>query len=226
MLETFLNKYPLKSFDKGQLILVEGEVPSSAYVVKTGIVKMYNLTSEGEEKPISLIMAYDVLPFEWLFGNFKHVIYYYEAFTSTKMYCVPPEEYKRFILKNPGALEQAFKHLADRHIAALMRINALEYSKAAGKVIHMLHLLCLRYGRDLKPNVVKILIPLTHQDIANFMGLTRETTGIELKKLERSGVLTYHKQNYVVNTNKLNDLLDEEYDLGRTNHNPNLEITL
>lgn len=222
----FLGKYPVKSFDKGQVILVEGEIPRCAYVVKTGIVKMYNLTSKGEEKPISLIMAYDVVPLIWIFGNFKRVIYYYEAFTNAKLYCVPPDEYREFILNDHEALQQGFKHLCDRYISSLMRINALEYSKASEKVVHMLHYLCFRYGRDIKADVVKIMIPLTHQDLANFMGLTRETTGIELKKLERSGVLTYNKQNYIVQTSKLNELLDEEYDLGRLSFNPHLDIPL
>ncbi len=222
----FLSKYPVKTFEKGQLILCEGEVPASAYIVKTGIIKMYNLTSRGEEKPMALALAYDAVPFGWLFGKFKHAIYYYEAFTDTKAYVVPPEDYRNFILNNHDALQQAFHHTADMYIGSLMRINALEYSKASEKVVHMLHYLCFRYGRDVKEDVVKILIPLTHQDLANFLGLTRETTGIELKKLEKKGIITYNHQNYIVQTDKLNELLDEEYDLGRLSYNPNLSIPL
>jgi CRP-like cAMP-binding protein len=225
-IQDFLGKYPVKTFEKGQIILCEGEAPKSAYIVKTGIVKMYNLTAQGEEKPISLAMAYDPVPPEWLFGKFKYVIYYYEAFTACELHVVPAEEYRQFITSNPEALEQAFKYMADRYIGSLMRINALEYSKASEKIIHMLHYLCFRYGRDVKPHLVKILVPLTHQDLANFLGLTRETTGIELKKLEKQGIISYSKQSYIVRTNKLNELLDEEYDLGRTDYNPNRMIPI
>jgi DNA-binding transcriptional regulator LsrR (DeoR family) len=70
----------------------------------------------------------------------------------------------------------------------------------------------VRYGHDVRQNVVKVSLPLTQQDLANFMGLTRETTGIELKRLEKSGVISYNRQNYIVRTDKLNELLDEDYE--------------
>ena len=46
------------------------------------------------------------------------------------------------------------------------------------------------------------------------MGLTRETTGIELKKLEKEGVISYRRQNYLIRTDRLNEVLDDEYDPG------------
>lgn len=67
----------------------------------------------------------------------------------------------------------------------------------------------------MKKHTVKILLPLTQQDLANFMGLTRETTSIELKKLQDQKILSYRQQKYTVHTNRLNELLDEEYDQGR-----------
>jgi CRP-like cAMP-binding protein len=214
-LQDFLKQYHVKRFSKGELILVQGEVPTCMYVIKTGVVKTYNLTSAGEEKPIMYDIKDEMFPIGWIYKKLKYAQYYYEAFTDCELYCISREDYTDFIRKNPDELYDVFSHFVGRYINYQMRINALEQSKANSKVINTLHFLCLRFGRDIKPDVVRIELPFTQQDLANLMGLTRETTGIELKKLQRQGILTYKKQYYLVKTDKLNDLLDEDYEHGR-----------
>lgn len=210
----FYEKYPVRRFQKGEIVLVQGEVPKSAYVVKTGIVKSYNLTAQGEEKPIGFDTVGELFPIGWTFGKARFAQFYHEAFTDCEVYAVPHTEYVQHLKDNPKELFDSFDAFISRFINHQMRINALEQSKAAAKVLYTIHFLCLRYGTELKENQVRIELPLTQQDLANFMGLTRETTGIELKKLQRAGVLSYRKQNYVVKTDKLEELLDEDYDQG------------
>jgi CRP/FNR family transcriptional regulator len=214
-LDDFLNQYHVKRFSKGELILVQGEVPTCAYIIKSGVVKNYNLTSLGEEKPIMYDIKDEMFPIGWMYHKLKYAQYYYEAFTDCEVYCVPRAEFTEFIKKNPEALYQIHSFFIGRYINYQMRINALEQSKASSKVVNTLHFLCLRFGRDIKKDTVRIDLPFTQQDLANLMGLTRETTGIELKKLQRSGVLTYRKQYYIIRTDKLDELLDEDYEQGR-----------
>lgn len=210
----FLQKYRTRKFDKGELILVQGETPDCVYILKKGVVKTYNLTSQGEEKPIGFDIQGDIFPLAWAFGQVNRISYYHEAFTKCELYCVPREDYKAYITKNTPRLMGVFDKFMSKYVLYQLRINALEQSKAAAKVLNTIHFLCLSFGVEIKKDVVKIQIPFTQQDLANFMGLTRETTGIELKKLQRKGVLTYKRQNYIIRTDKLNDLLDEEYDMG------------
>lgn len=210
----FYEKYPIRRFQKGEIILVQGEVPKSAYVLKKGVVKSYNLTAQGEEKPISFDVVGEMFPIAWIFGKAKYAQFYYEAFTDCEVYCLVPSDYLAYLKGSPEQLYTTFDGFISNHINHQMRINALEQSKAAAKVLYTIHFLCVRFGREIKENMVRIELPLTQQDLANFMGLTRETTGIELKKLQRQGVLSYRKQNYVVKTDKLDELLDEDYDQG------------
>lgn len=213
--QDFIAEHHVKRFRKGEIILVQGEVPPTAYILKKGIVKTYNLTTQGEEKPISFDLVGEIFPVAWTFNRIRYAQYYYEAFTDCEVYSVPKDEYHEFLRKHPDIVYEIFTTFVDRHINFQMRVNALEQSKAASKIINTIHFLCLHFGRDVKKDTVQIQLPLTQQDLANFMGLTRETTGIELKKLQRKGIITYRRQNYTVRTDKLNDLLDEDYDQGR-----------
>lgn len=209
-LEKFLQQYRTKQFARGEVILTEDEKPTCAYYIKSGIVKTYNLTSQGQEKPISFDTENQFFPVGWIFGKIRHTQYFYEAFTDCELYCVRREELMQYLKADPLLLYQFTDYLVKRFLHFQMRVNALEQSKAADKVIHTLHYLCVGFGRDVKKNAVQIQLPLTQQDLANFMGLTRETTGIELKKLERAKVIKYLHQRYLVYTDRLDDLLDRK----------------
>jgi CRP-like cAMP-binding protein len=209
--DQFLQRYHTKHFSKGELIFVQGEIPSCAYVIKRGVVKVYNLTSRGEEKPISYDIQHESFPIGWTFSKMSESQFFYDAYTDVELYCIPRSDYQDFLRQNPDVLYEIHSLFIRHYVHMQTRINALEQSKAAAKVVNTIHYLCLRYGKDIKKDTVKIQLPMTQQELANFMGLTRETTGIELKRLQREHVLTYRSQNYVVDTSRLNDLLDEEY---------------
>lgn len=218
--QKFLQQFRTKHFKKGEIILCQGEVPHCGYVIKTGIVKTYNLTLQGEEKPISFDTDSEVFPISWVFGKLRHAPYYHEAFTECDVYCVPRAEYMEFVESHPDYMLAMLNQFVDRCMGYQMRINALGQSKAPAKVLNMIHFLCVRFGRPVKGKTVMVQMPLTQQDLANFIGLTRETTGIELKKLQQKGVLIYKKQNYIIQTDKLNELLEEDYHLGLPNDWP------
>ncbi len=210
----FLRGFRTRRFAKGELILVQGEVPECAYVVKDGIIKTYNLTLGGEEKPIGFGVEPEIFPIAWAYRQTNHVQYYYEAFVDTELFCVPADELRSFFAAHPAAQAVLVDRLVAWQMHMQMRVNALEQSKASQKILNTIHFLCLRYGQEEAVNVVRVQLPLTQQDLANFIGLTRETTGIELKKLQERGVLSYKKQNYVVRTDVLGELLDEDYGFG------------
>lgn len=210
-LQSFFEQYHTKSYQKGAIILHQDAAPTTAYAIKKGVVKTYNLTSHGEEKPISFSTKNEVFPLGWIFGKLRRSQYYYEAFSDCVLYCVPPEDYLAFIKTNPVVMLRELERSVDDLLNYQMRVNALGQSSAAKKLLHAIHFLALCFGHDLRPDVVEIPLPLTQQDLANFIGLTRETTNAELKKLTAAKVIVNRNQTYVVRTDKLNELLDDEY---------------
>ena len=69
-----------------------------------------------------------------------------------------------------------------------------------------------RFGKKVGRDVV-IQVPLTHKDIANLVGMTRETVSIEMKKLAHRSLIGYKGKTVTVHDLvKLKDesLLDDE----------------
>jgi CRP/FNR family transcriptional regulator len=211
-LQTFLNQYKIESFKKGNVVLGQDVEPTCAYVIKKGIIKTYNITSKGEEKPIGFNVAGDIIPLGWVFNKILKSVYFYEALTNCQLYVVPKNDLLTFVQSDLDVMSRVLDRVVWRGLIHTTHINALEQSKASDKVLYTVHFLALYFGTDVKTDVVEILIPITQQDIANFTGLTRETTSAELKKLADQKVLLVRRRNYVVFTDRLNALLDDEYE--------------
>lgn len=212
-LRTFLDRHPTKTYKKGDIIIFQGEAPRHAYVVKSGIVKAYNLSVNGDEKPVGFYGEHITFPDGWVYGKLPNAIYYFEAFTSeVTVYCVDKDELAKFIKTRPELLNAELDQLLLNKLALSMRLNALQHSKASDKLLYTLHYLALGHGKRLNEQEVEITLDLTHQDFANLTGLTRETAATELNKLKRSDVIAYGKNMpYKLNLAKLTQLLNDQY---------------
>jgi CRP/FNR family cyclic AMP-dependent transcriptional regulator len=211
-LADFIEPYPTRSYQKGEIIIFQGEAPRNAFIVKSGVVKSYNLSVNGDEKPMSFYSEMGVFPAPWAFHKAPSAFYYYEAFTDCVIHSVPRDEYLDFLKTNPEAQYAALESYITEHIGLTMRLNALQHSRASDKLLYTLHYLTLTHGRPLEPRVVEITLNLTHQDFANLTGLTRETTATELNRLKTKGVITYGKHTlYQVKLDKLHETINDQF---------------
>jgi CRP/FNR family transcriptional regulator len=209
---TFLERHPVQRFSKHEIIVFQGEAPRSAYVVKSGIVKAYNLSTGGDEKPVSFYEVDSTFPGAWVYGKAGSATYYYEAFTpEVVVYTIDRNEFVNFIKTRPELLYQEFDRLLAEQLGNTIRLNALQHSKARDKLIYTLHYLAMSHGTPLAQSVT-LKLDLTHQDLANLTGLTRETAATELNKLKKQGVIDYGKNKpYNLNLSRLSRLLNDEF---------------
>lgn len=208
----FLERFPAKTFQKGEIVVFQGEAPRYTYVVKSGIVKSYNLSVSGDEKPVNFYSESGVFPIPWTFGKAPSSFYYFEAFTDVVLYCVPREVYVQHVRQRPAAMYALLNALVLEHIGTTMRLNALQHSRASDKLLYTLHYLTMTHSRPIGKSQVEILLNLTHQDFANLTGLTRETTATELNRLKTQGVISYGKQTlYKVHLDKLHDVINDQF---------------
>jgi CRP/FNR family transcriptional regulator len=213
LLTSFLANYSLRTYRKGEIIIFQGEAPRTAYAMKSGVVKAYNLSVNGDEKPVGFFTAGDTFPGPWIYGMTPSAVYYHEAFSDeVQLYLVPRAEYVDFVTSHPEVMLVELQRYVVDHLAKSMRLNALQHSRAGDKLIYTLHYLALSHGVRKSPTLVEITLSLTHQDFANLTGLTRETAATELNKLKHLGVISYGKHTpYQIRLDKLGTLLNDQY---------------
>lgn len=210
-LERFLHEFIAKAYAKGEIIIFQGEAPRTAFIVKSGVVKTYNLNHNGDEKPVGFHIRNDVLPLGWSFYKAPSALYYYEALTDVVLYHVPRDQYLAFLKKHPDEMYRQLERLISDHMGNMMRLNALQHSRASDKLIYTLHYLVVSQGKMIDSETAEILLDLTHQDFANLTGLTRETAATELNKLKTRGVISYGKHEpYRIKVRELNKALNDQ----------------
>jgi CRP/FNR family cyclic AMP-dependent transcriptional regulator len=212
-LHAFLERHPTQRFKKKEIIVFQGEAPRTAFVVKSGTVKTYNLSVSGDEKPVAFYQADSIFPAAWVYGKTSSAPYYYEAFTpEVELYAIDRHEFVNFIKKRPELLYQELERLLTEQLGGSVRLNALQHSRARDKLIYTLHYLALSHGEADDHATIVLSLDLTHQDLANLTGLTRETAATELNKLKKQGVIDYGKQTpYQLNLGRLTSLLHDEF---------------
>lgn len=208
-LQPLIEQSITRHFASGSTILYQGEVPRHACILTKGVVKVMGISAQGDEQIVTYHVAGEFFPSTWIFGKTPGCLFFYETIKDSTVAFVSRSELMRFMFETPARTQTMLDYFTTNYSASLIHVNALEQPKARDKLLHLLFFLCQRYGVS---QFQKINIPfdLTHQNLASLVGLTRETTATEIGKLKKEGILTYNNQHYIVDLEKLLDLIGED----------------
>lgn len=210
ILDSLADKGLPRTVKKRTVLLYQGEVPRSAYYLKKGVIKAYSINSAGNEQIVAFYVAGDLLPMSWIFGPVSSTLYYYEALTDAELVAFDRKVLHDLVYSKPRLLLKVFNYSMNNYTSAQMRITALEQSRANEKIMFTLYYLVFRYGTEIKPDVFAVRLGLTHAIIAEMVGLTRETTAVELNKLKKAGAVKYNTREYLINRKILERLMGED----------------
>lgn len=213
---SFFENYPTVRFSKGEIILHQDEVPKHIYVIKSGVVEALNFTHSGDYRSISFDIKEDIFPACWAFSKTESSLFYYYAYTDCELYYLSKQEFQDRLNSDNEFMSYVLNRQMKGYIGMSLQVDALSKTGAYTKILYMFRQFCLRYGRDVRKDLVKIQLPLTQQKIANFIGATRETTTMELNKMKANNLIFCEHKYYFVDTGKLNSEIDDEYNPGIT----------
>jgi CRP-like cAMP-binding protein len=196
------------------LIFQQGDIPNTAYAIKSGVIKVCNLTSNGEEKSLSFKVRDDIFPVCWIFSKTEGSLFFYQTHTDCELYVIDRKAITGEMDKSHAFTKLLFNRQVITYVNSELQVEALAQSRALLKILYTFRHLALTHGIKIKDDLARIKIPFTQQEFANFTGLTRETVTSELTKLRRDDVIDAHHKYYTINASKINDLIDDEYDPG------------
>ncbi len=185
-------------------------MPRQAYIVLSGVLKTYRLGNFGEEQIVGFKTKGDVFPETWLYGKTSSTLYYYEALEDSEVLTVEKPVLLNLIDSEPELKELMFDYMVSGYTSLLMQVTALEQSRAAEKLLLMMYYLMFRYGKQTAPGVYRVNLHLTHTTLGSLMGLTRETTTMELGRLKRKKIIDYDSKGYDIYRSALEHRLGDE----------------
>ena len=202
---TFIRTQPTKHFIKNEVLIQQGDTPHFIYAVRSGLIKISDISVDGYEQMLWLAKKYDVVPLEWLFDASSISPFFYTAHTDVEVFVIPKNDFLNRINSDPVVLSEINRMISIKQKQLLEHIGATLKPKARDKITHMLYHIGQRFENDASPNTV---IQLTHQNIANLVGITRETASLELLQLKQEGFIDYGKQGVTIRIEKLSEIVD------------------
>jgi CRP-like cAMP-binding protein len=206
-LSEFVRRYPVKTFKRNETLIFQDDQPDVVYYIKSGFVKGYDIDSQGTEQLLWLGSSGDFVPLAWIFDAEATVPYFFSALGDVSVYAIRCSELRTFLHENHGALLEVTNELAVRLSNTFHHLNAVEKTRAEEKILYGLFFLSTRFSDFARQTARQVSLPITHQDIANLIGLSRETVSQELKKLKDAGYVHYDKYQFVINQDKLEAIL-------------------
>jgi len=203
-LEGFFSQYKRIHYKKREVILRADDTPTGVFYVYKGYVRLFSVSESGQELTLIIVKPQDLFPIRWVFTGERHT-YYFDALTPVEISKAPKDKFLEFVEPKPKILHEILKKTLVRLEGLLERMEYAVFGTAYQKVASILVICSERFGTK-EDGGIFIRVPLTHKDVANLIGLTRETTSVELKKLEREKLI-YKKGGYfhVKNIEKLKE---------------------
>jgi len=175
-------------YDKGQIICYQGDQPHHIFFVAKGHIRYFDIDDEGNEKILHLIGPNNIFPMLYAFDVTKEVGAFYSTLDKAEIVAVPLEEFRKATRTDIEFSNALTKWFLTEINQLTQRISSLEKTDANVKVKYALKYLAFHYGQP-KGIWQQINIPATHQFLADFTGLARETVSAIMHDLEQSKVV-------------------------------------
>lgn len=194
LLQHELRSARVKQVPGGQIILYEGDSPQDVFILKSGVVKLYDIDDQGNEKILHLVKPPAVIPFAFFSGMHTPLRWFYMALTDCELYTLPFTELHAMTSANANLADLLTNQFSDDVHELLVRLNSLSKTNAQNKVIAVLWFLLERHSIERRAAWWRVEFPINHQFIADLCGITRESTSIVMKELQDKKIIRIPKQ--------------------------------
>lgn len=197
----------IKEIPKGQIIFYEGDSPTDVFIIKKGVVRIYNIDSDGNEKILHLVSFPAVIPFTFFTGKNKPTQWFYSALTDCELYLIPRRQLQTIVMKNPEISFFLMNWFSEEVHELLARLDSLGKTNVSDKLKAALRFLALRHSKERKGGWSRVVFPVNHQLLADMIGMTRESTTTAMKELADEKVIRNPRLTILeIDVNKLNGL--------------------
>jgi CRP/FNR family cyclic AMP-dependent transcriptional regulator len=184
------------SYPEGAIVLMEGQPVRGIYILCQGRVKLMTTNSEGKTLIVKIAHPGEVLGLQSVVTGNPYELTV-ETLQPTQLAYVSSEQFLRFIRTHGDACLRATQHLSHDCQSAYDVIRSIGLCHSVpGKIARLL----LQWSVDghASGGVVRMKMSLTHEELAQLIGSSRETVTRILGDFKRRGVVEWHGATLVI----------------------------
>lgn len=159
----------------------EGDVGRLVYLVKTGKVRISRRNAQGVDLTIAILGQRDIFGEEIAFADSSRSISASTIEDSVICTARAEDVYGMFV-RHPLVAVNVAKYISEQRNQAFALVQDLATLTTAERIEHLLNRLAQDFGIESDEGTL-IDIRLTHEELARFVGTTRETVTVTLGKI-------------------------------------------
>jgi CRP/FNR family cyclic AMP-dependent transcriptional regulator len=184
-LDQIAERVIFKQYKKNSIILREEMTSEIMYIILEGEVKVVRAMEEGKEIIVSMHSSGEFFgELSLMDGKTTPATVIATKDSSTAL--ITKAEFFSLIFGQRKVMENFLKILCTRLRDSISKIELLNFNSAAQRVKMLFMMMAETYGERTPAGTV-LNIRLLHQDIADMVGLTRETVTRVLDRMKKSG---------------------------------------
>ncbi len=177
----------MQEVKKRQPLYLPGDPSSNVYLLKQGRVKIASTAPSGKE------ITFDILEPGEVFGELDVLedsprTTSAEALDDTLICVIRREDFNRYLAMHPNMTVQLTKLIGLRLKKIQSRVEDLVFRDVPARLAHLLLELSKTDG-DSDGSGIRIRAKLTHQEMANLIGCSRETVSATLGLFREEGLI-------------------------------------
>lgn len=176
-----------RKYKKGQIIFFEGDVLDKFYIINRGKIKIYKYTKEGKEQILYILSEGDFMGYLNLLKKSK-VEFNAEALEDVGVCILTKDDFDSILKKTPEISLKILENLHDRIVSLEDLVQRLSTKDIEARIAGLLVSFAKDFGEK-QENKIIIDLPLSREEMANYIGVTRETISRKLTSMQDDGII-------------------------------------
>ena len=193
-----------RTFARKTPVYLPADQSTSVFLLAAGRIKLCNITSEGKQSILAFIDPGELFgELAMLDGGDREE--YAEAIENSTVVMIPSETIQQLMEQHADLTLGITKMIGLRRRRIERRLKNLLFLSNRERLVHLLLELAEQYGQATDDGIV-LSIKLSHQELANVIGSTRETVTVVLGELQNEGLVSVGRRKLcLVNPQRLAD---------------------
>lgn len=186
----------IRKYRKNMIIFMEGEPGEALYFIRQGKVKIYKTTADGREQILHILQDGDIFAEVVLFDSGPYPASA-EVMEDAQIGLIRNNDVEELVKSCPDLALKILRVMSKRLRTAQGHIRDLALKDTISRVASMLVKLAQEHGQKNEKGIL-INLSLSRQELANYVGTTRETVTRILSDFKKSKVIEIDKQSIMI----------------------------
>ncbi|MFD1773683.1 Crp/Fnr family transcriptional regulator [Paenibacillus rhizophilus] len=172
-----------RKYVKGQPLILEEQPSDTLFIIRRGHVKLSKMTPQGKEQILRILTAGEFFGELSIFGGGELSNFSAYALQDTDICKLTRADMETIITANPDISLRLLKAVTQRLAHTENLAQSLATKDPEIRIAHMILELSVKYGK-LRDGSLDIQLPLSREEMANYVGVTRETISRKFARFE------------------------------------------